>query len=104
MLAGVMSISAPAHADPDLGEVVGTIARQILEQQQGAQQRALWDGVIANSSAAAYRQYLDTYLQGPNAGTARERLERLTAGSGGGSDAAPISEAARAEAQLGLTR
>ena len=93
MLAGVMAISAPAHADPDLGEVVGTIARQILEQQQGAQERALWDGVVANGSAAAYRQYLDTYPQGPNAQTARERLERLTAGSGGGSDAAPVSEA-----------
>ena len=104
MLAGVMSISAPAHADPDLGEVVGMIARQILEQQQGAQERALWDGVVANGSAAAYRQYLDTYPQGPNARSARERLERLTAGSGGGSDAAPVSEAARVEAQLGLTR
>lgn len=104
MLAGVMSISAPAHADPDLGEVVGAIARQILEQQQGAQERALWDGVVANGSAAAYRQYLDTYPQGPNARTARERLERLTAGSGGGSDAAPVSEAARTEAQLGMTR
>lgn len=104
MLAGVMSISAPAHADPDLGEIVGTIARQVLEQQQGAQERALWDGVVANGSAAAYRQYLDTYPQGPNARTARERLERLTAGSGGGSNAASVSEAARAEAQLGLTR
>lgn len=60
--------------------------------------------MVANGSAAAYRQYLDTYPQGPNARAARERLERLTAGSGGGSDAAPVSESARAEAQLGLTR
>ncbi|MDN5569469.1 MAG: hypothetical protein L0G27_12120, partial [Paracoccus sp. (in: a-proteobacteria)] len=71
MFAGVMAITAPAHADPDLGEVVGTIARQILEQQQGAQEQALWDGVVANGSAAAYRQYLDTYPQGPNARAAR---------------------------------
>ena len=104
MLAVVMSISAPAHADPDLGEIVGTIARQLLEQQQGAQERALWDGVVANGSAAAYRQYLDTYPQGPNARTARERLERMTAGSGGGGTTAPVSEAARVEAQLALTR
>lgn len=108
MLTGVMSISGPAHAEPDLREVVGTIARQLLEQQQGAQERALWDGVVANGSAAAYRQYLDTYPQGPNARTARERLERLTAGSaggsGGGGTTAPVSEAARVEAQLGLTR
>lgn len=106
MLAGIMSISAPAHADPDLGEIVGTIARQILEQQQGAQERALWDGVVANGSAAAYRQYLDTYPQGPNARAARERLERLSAGSTGtgGGTAAPVNEAARVEAQLGMTR
>lgn len=104
MLAGVMSLSAPARAETDLGQVVGTIARQLLEQQQGAQEQALWEGVVANGSAAAYRQYLDTYPQGPNARTARQRLERLTAGSGGGSDAAPANEAARAEAQLGLTR
>lgn len=55
MLAGVMSLSAPAHAETDLGQVVGTIARQLLEQQQGAQEQALWEGVVANGSAAAYR-------------------------------------------------
>ena len=107
MLAGVMAMSAPAHAEPDLRDVVGTIARQLLEQQQGAQERALWDGVVANGSAAAYRQYLDTYPQGPNARTARERLERLTAGASAGTGAgtaAPVSEAARIEAQLGLSR
>ena len=104
MLAGVMSIGAPAHADPDLGEIVGTIARQLLEQQQGAQERALWDGVVANGSAAAYRQYLDTYPQGPNARTARERLERMTAGSGGGGTTVPVNDAARVEAQLALSR
>lgn len=99
IIAGVISISGlPAHADPDLGEVVGTIARTILEQQQGAHERALWDGVVANGSAAAYRQYLDTYPEGPNAQAAKDQLARLEAAT------AAETSAAQAEARLGLAR
>lgn len=99
VIAGVILISGPpAHAEPDLGEMVGTIARSILEQQQGAHERALWDGVVANGSAAAYRQYLDTYPEGPNARAARDQLSRLEAAT------AAETNAAQAEARLGLTR
>lgn len=78
--------------------MVGTLARTILEQQKGAYERALWDGVVANGSAAAYRQYLDTYPEGPNAQAARDQLARLEAA------AAAERNAAQAEARLGLTR
>ncbi|MFC0201628.1 peptidoglycan-binding domain-containing protein [Paracoccus rhizosphaerae] len=99
VLASLISVSShQAHADPDLGEVVGTIARTVLEQQQAAHERALWEGVVANGSSAAYRQYLDTYPQGPNAKDARDRLARLEA------DRAAENRAAQAEAQLGLTQ
>ncbi|WP_265501003.1 peptidoglycan-binding domain-containing protein [Paracoccus beibuensis] len=96
---GIMSVHGhSAYAEPDLGEVVGTIARNVLEQQQAAQERALWEGVIENGSAAAYRQYLNTYPGGPNAQRARDQLAQLEA------RAAADSEGARAEAQLGLTQ
>ncbi|MFN3273282.1 MAG: peptidoglycan-binding protein [Paracoccus sp. (in: a-proteobacteria)] len=99
IIAGAIFISGPAaQADQKLGDIVGTIARGILEQQQAAQEQALWDGVVRNGSAAAYRQYLDTYPQGPNARDARTRLSRLEAG------AAAETSAAQAEARLGLTQ
>lgn len=99
VIASAISITGPAaYADPNLGEIVGTIARGLLEQQQAANEQALWDGVVKNGSAAAYRQYLDTYPQGPNARDARARLTRLEAG------VAAENSAAQAEARLGLTQ
>lgn len=99
VIASAISITGPAaQAQQDLGDMVGTIARGILEQQQAAHEQSLWDGVVKNGTAAAYRQYLNTYPQGPNARNARERLSRLEAG------AAVESSAAQAEARLGLTR
>ncbi|SCY42704.1 peptidoglycan-binding domain-containing protein [Paracoccus tibetensis] len=99
IVASLISITGqPSQAEPDLGEVVGTIARTILEQQQGAHERALWDGVVANGSAAAYRQYLDTYPEGPNAQAARDQLARLEAAT------AAETRAAQSELRLGLAR
>ncbi|QDA36201.1 peptidoglycan-binding protein (plasmid) [Paracoccus liaowanqingii] len=94
----IVFTSHMARADPDLGEMVGTIARTLLEQQQVAQEGALWKGVVENGSAAAYRQYLNTYPDGAHARDARQRLSNLEAGTSTGSNAA------RAEAQLGLTQ
>ncbi|MGZ3216539.1 peptidoglycan-binding domain-containing protein [Paracoccus sp. T5] len=97
-VAGLILINGqPAQADPDLGEVVGTIARTVLEQQQAAHERALWEGVVQNGSAAAYRQYLDTYPQGPNAEEAREQLAQQEAAT------AAENRAAQAEARLSLS-
>ena len=97
--ASAISIAAPsADADQKLGEVIGTIARTVLEQQQAEHERALWAGVVENGSAAAYRQYLNAYPQGPNARTAREKLTRLEAAT------AAETRAAQAEAALGLTQ
>lgn len=97
--ASMVSIAAPSvHADQNLGEVIGTIARTVLEQQQAAHEQALWAGVVENGSAAAYRQYLDAYPQGPNAKSAREQLTKLEAA------AAATNRAAQAEAALALTQ
>lgn len=99
VLASVISIVGyPAQADPNLGDVFGTIARSVIEQQQAEHERALWAGVVKNGSAAAYRQYLNTYPQGPNAKSAQEQLDRLEAAT------AATDRAAQAEARLGLTR
>lgn len=99
MLAGTMALPGQmAIAETDLGEMVGTIAKTLLEQQQAAQESSLWQGVVENGSAAAYRQYLDAYPNGTHAREARQRLSNL-----GG---APVGQnnAARAEADLGLSR
>ncbi len=99
MLAGTMALPGQmAMAETDLGEMVGTIAKTLLEQQQAAQESSLWQGVVENGSAAAYRQYLDAYPNGTHAREARQRLSNL-----GG---APVAQnnAARAEADLGLSR
>ena len=95
MLAGTMALPGQmAIAETDLGEMVGTIAKTLLEQQQAAQESSLWQGVVENGSAAAYRQYLDAYPNGTHAREARQRLSNL-----GG---APVAQnnAARAEADL----
>ena len=94
MLAGTMALPGQmAMAETDLGEMVGTIAKTLLEQQQAAQESSLWQGVVENGSAAAYRQYLDAYPNGTHAREARQRLSNL-----GG---APVGQnnAARAEAR-----
>ena len=105
MVAGTMALTGPAMANSELGDVVGTIARSLLEQQQAAQETSLWQGVVQNGSAAAYRQYLDAY---PNGQFAREARQRLNGQAGQGNQgSAPVvadSSAARAEAQLGLSR
>ncbi|WP_234853633.1 peptidoglycan-binding domain-containing protein [Paracoccus everestensis] len=97
VIASVFSISGPsAYADEKLGDIIGTIARTVLEQQQAAQEQALWAGVVENGSAAAYRQYLDAYPQGPNARNARDHLTKL------GAATTATNGAAQAEAALGL--
>lgn len=97
--ASMISITAPsAFADQKLGEVIGTIARTVLEQQQAQHESALWQGVVENGSAAAYRQYLDAYPQGPNARNAREQLAKVEAAS------AATNRAAQSEAALALTQ
>lgn len=99
VLVGMVSATGNvAHAEPDLGEVVGTIARTVLEQQQAAHEQALWAGVVENGTAAAYRQYLNTYPEGPNARNARDQLARLDAVT------TAESNAAQAEARLGLSQ
>ena len=70
-----------AFADQKLDEVIGTIARTVLEQRQVQHESALWQGVAENESAAAYRQCLDAYPQGPNARNAREQLAKVEAAS-----------------------
>ncbi|WP_405401903.1 peptidoglycan-binding protein [Paracoccus sp. Ld10] len=99
MLAGALAM--PGHiamAQADLEDMIGTIARSLLEQQQGTQETSLWQGVVQNGSAAGYRQYLEAYPNGTHARDARERLSQL--------DGSPAVEnnAARAEANLGLSR
>ena len=94
LLAAMSMTVYPAQAEPDLGQIVGTIAKTVLEQQQAEHERALWAGVIKNGSAAAYRQYLDAYPKGPNAQTARNQLARIEGSM----------TARQTEAGLGLTR
>ncbi|CAM3070216.1 peptidoglycan-binding protein [Paracoccus nototheniae] len=103
LASGVALGGNAAWADPDLGEMVGTIARSLMEQQQVAQDAALWDGVVDNGTAAAYRQYLNTYPQGVHAREARQRLSDLEQGSAPGNTTGQ-GTAAQAEARLGLTR
>lgn len=100
VVAGAIALTGQmAMAEPNLQDMVGTIARSLLEQQQVAQDQALWQGVVENGSAAAYRQYLDTYPQGVYA---RQARQRLSGQQGGGAPA--TTSAAQVEARLGLTR
>lgn len=94
----ISMVGHSAHADQKLGDVIGTIARTVLEQQQAQHEQALWAGVVENGTAAAYQQYLNTYPQGPNAREAQEQLNRLGAGT------EAQNNAAHAEARLGLTQ
>lgn len=92
-----MLTAAPvAQADETLNKVLGAVAQGVLAQQQAEQEQALWNAVAKKNTRAAYRQYLETYPNGPHARQARAKL---------GEDAGPVaSDAAQGEANLQLGR
>lgn len=104
-LAAALIAAAPAKADDNVGKVIGAIAQGVLAQQQAEQEQALWNGVVKSNSVAAYRQYLNTYPNGPHAAQARDRLaakgQSVGGGNVGGMTAGMIAAAQRDLGSLG---
>jgi len=71
-LAAVL-LAAPAQAQ-DVGEIVGGIARQYLQQEQD---RAAFAQAQSANTLSAYQSYLRQFPKGMYAQHARERVERL---------------------------
>lgn len=86
---------SPVHAQ-DVGDIVGGIARQYLQQEQD---RAAYAQAQSADTRAAYQTYLRQFPNGAYAAQARERIQRL---GGGTSTAAPANQTATDTA--GLTR
>lgn len=74
---------APAQAQ-DLGDIVGGVARQYLQQEQD---RAAFAQAQSADTRAAYQSYLRQFPNGAYAAQAQDRLERL-----GGASTAPSTQ------------
>lgn len=77
------SLAAPAQAQ-DLGEIVGGVARQYLQQEQD---RAAFAQAQEQGTLRAYQSYLQQFPQGTYGAEARAQIERL----GGGTVARPAN-------------
>ena len=80
-------LSAPVQAQ-DVGEIVGGIARQYLEQEQD---RAAFSQAQQTNTLSAYQSYLRQFPKGAYAEQARERVRRL-----GGTVSTPNTQAGAA--------
>ena len=80
-------LSAPVQAQ-DVGEIVGGIARQYLEQEQD---RAALSQAQQTNTLSAYQSYLRQFPKGAYAEQARERVRRL-----GGTVSTPNAQAGAA--------
>ena len=80
-------LSAPVQAQ-DVGEIVGGIARQYLEQEQD---RAAFSQAQQTNTLSAYQSYLRQFPKGAYAEQARERVRRL-----GGTVSTPNAQAGAA--------
>ena len=89
---------SPVQAQ-DLGDVVGGIARQYLQQEQD---RAAYAQAQSADTRAAYQTYLRQFPNGAYAAQARDRIQRL----GDGTTTAPSNQAGNQTATdtAGLTR
>lgn len=77
------SLAAPVQAQ-DLGEIVGGVARQYLQQEQD---RATFAQAQSQGTRRAYQSYLQQFPDGLYAAQARDQIARL----GGGTAAAPAN-------------
>lgn len=77
-------LAAPVQAQ-DVGEIVGGIARQYLQQEQD---RAAFSQAQSANTLSAYQSYLRQFPNGMYAEHARERVQRL-----GGTTATPGNQA-----------
>lgn len=73
----------PVHAQ-DLGDIVGGVARQYLEQEQD---RAAFAQAQGTDTRAAYQSYLRQFPNGAYAAQARDRVQQL-----GGTTTAPAAQ------------
>lgn len=89
------SLAAPVPAQ-DLGDIVGGVARQYLEQEQD---RAAFAQAQSQNTLRAYRSYLQQFPNGVYAAEARDQVERL-----GGSVATREDPYAGQAAPSGLSR
>lgn len=71
-LAAVL-LTAPVHAQ-DVGDIVGGIARQYLQQEQD---RAAFSQAQSTNTLAAYQSYLRQFPNGQYAASARDRVKKL---------------------------
>lgn len=73
-IAASVLFSPPVHAENKLGEIVGGIARELLEQEQD---RAAFAQAQSQNSIAAYQAYLREFPKGAYAAQVREQVQRL---------------------------
>lgn len=85
-------ISAPVQAEDKIGDIVGGIARQYLEQEQD---RAAFTQAQGQNSLSGYQSYLRQFPNGAYAAQARDQVQRL-----GGVSAAPQNQAAESTSSL----
>ena len=93
MLATVIAavlVSAPVHAEDQVGKIFGNIAKQYLGQEQD---RAAFAQAQSQNTLAGYQAYLQQFPNGANAEQARGEVQRL-----GGSVAAPQDQVIREQA------
>lgn len=103
-LAAVL-LSAPAQAQ-NVGEIVGGIARQYLQQEQD---RAAFAQAQGTNTLSAYQSYLRQFPNGMYAEQARERVRRLggnvtTGGTGTTTQAEAAGAALTADQRLAVQR
>ncbi|WEF25202.1 peptidoglycan-binding protein [Paracoccus sp. S3-43] len=95
---------APAQAQ-DLGDIVGGVARQYLQQEQD---RAAFAQAQSADTLSAYQSYLRQFPNGAYAEQARDRVQRLGGGTGvvptnpSQTDTAGLSRQQRAQIQRQL--
>lgn len=102
LLGSSLALTPAAHADTDLGKIIGGVAQGLLNQE--VDKAAFAEAQRANT-ARAYRNYLDRFPKGLYRGNAQQALTRL---EGKATSASPKptarSSAAQTEDAIGLTR
>lgn len=97
------AVAMPARADDAVGKIVGTIAKQVIVQEQD---RAAFAAAQKANTASAYRSYLQQFPNGAYASYARERITAM----GGTVSSQPLvadsglTRAQRTEIQKSLNR
>lgn len=88
-------LSAPVHAQDQIGKIFGGIARQYLGQEQD---RVAFAQAQSQNSLASYRAYLQQFPNGANAAQAQLQVQRLEGGIAASRGPAPRDPAPQDQA------